>query len=342
MAAEIVAESAAEATPSAPACVPAFQQNFHQRWHALRNPHVRALAWLLDAPDLLDASSPRWQGKIAQLGAQAGDDARDWLLQLDAAPQALEAFLNVHPLTRLGRYAENLLAWYFRHLGILAAHGLQVRAGKDQTIGEFDFLLQQGDALLHWEFATKFYLLCSDDPALAPLQRADYFVGPNLADTLGKKIRKILDRQLMLGQHPAAQALLPQPLAAAKALMKGWLFYRRGETPALPDAGVSPQHCRGWWCVPDELDAHIAEAAAIIPRISWLAPARLPLPGGATVASLRQALLDGFAHDPMPVMVASLQRHGNEWLEIDRGFVVPPHWPEQAGQRLGKRSDKSD
>jgi hypothetical protein len=33
-----------------------FQQQFHARWHCLRDPHVRALAWLLDAPDLLDAA----------------------------------------------------------------------------------------------------------------------------------------------------------------------------------------------------------------------------------------------------------------------------------------------
>ncbi len=326
---------AAEPAPSGDS----FQARFHQRWSALRNPHTRALAWLLDAPDLLEASAPRWHGKIAQLPAQAGDAARDWLVQLDAAPQALEAFLAVHPLTRLGRYAENLLAWYFRHLGILVAHGVQVRAGKDHTIGEFDFLLQQDGALLHWEFATKFYLLCSDDPALADLQRADYFIGPNLADTLGKKIRKILDRQLMLGQHPAAQALLPRPLSAAQALMKGWLFYRRGETPALPGAGVSARHCRGWWCTPDELDSHIGEAAAIIPRIGWMAPARLPLAQGLPTATVRQALLEGFARDPMPVMVAALQRHGEEWLETERGFVVPDRWPAQAVQRLGGQAD---
>lgn len=309
-----------------------FQARFHQRWSALRNPHTRALAWLLDAPDLLEVSAPRWQGKIAQLPAQAADQARDWLLQLESAPEALEAYLAVHPLTRLGRYAENLLACYFRHRQMLVAHGLQVRAGKDDTIGEFDFLLQQGDALIHWEFATKFYLLCSDDPALADLQRADYFVGPNLSDTLGQKIRKTLERQLMLGQHPAAQALLPRPLANAQALMKGWLFYRRGESPALLNAGVSAQHCRGWWCTPDELASHMGEAAAIIPRIAWLAPARLPLAQGLPIATVRQLVDEHFTRDSMPVMVASLTRDGEEWLETGRGFVVPATWPQQAQQ----------
>ncbi len=312
-----------------------FQARFHLRWEALRNPHVRALAWLLDSPDLLDADAPRWQGRIAQLPPHAADDARDWLLQLEAAPGPLEAFLAVHPLTRLGRYAENLLAWYFDHLGILAAHGLQVHAGKDTTVGEFDFLLRRGDALLHWEFATKFYLLWSDDPALACVQQADYFVGPNLSDTLGNKIRKTLDRQLLLGNHPAAQAVLPQPLALAQALMKGWLFYRRGEVPPMLQAGVSPQHCRGWWCTLNELVSHVGERAAIIPRIAWMAPARLKDSEAHSASQLAEALRQGFGRDPMPVMVAALERHGDEWLESERGFVVPDRWPAEACERFG-------
>ncbi len=40
---------------------------------------MRALAWLIDAPGLLDHQAPQWQGKVAALGANAGDAARDWL-----------------------------------------------------------------------------------------------------------------------------------------------------------------------------------------------------------------------------------------------------------------------
>jgi hypothetical protein len=322
---------AADASPSTAG---SFQHRFHQCWPTLKHPHVRALAWLLDAPNLLDAGDLRWQGKIASLPLTAADDAREWLLQLDASPEALEKFLGVHRFTRLGRYAENLLAWYFEHSGLLVAHGLQVRAGKEDTIGEFDFLLKHSDALVHWEFATKFYLLYSDDPALAAVQQADYFIGPNLSDTLGRKIRKILDRQLLLGEHPAAQALLPQALSGAQALVKGWLFYRRGEVPDLQKVGVSPQHCHGWWCTLQELGAHISEAGAIIPRIAWLAPARLASSEGLSLSELEAALLAEFATDSMPIMVAVLQRAGDEWIETDRGFVVPDDWARTAKQRL--------
>lgn len=315
----------------APAAGSSYQATYHRRWGGLSDPHVRALAWLLDAPDLLDVSAPRWHGKIATLGSDAANACQDWLFAQDADPQPLQDFLGVHRFTRLGRYAESLLAWYFRHRHTLVAHGLQVRAGKDATIGEFDFLLRQGDALVHWEFATKFYLLNSDDPALAGLQQADYFVGPNLSDTLGRKTRKILDRQLLLGSHPAAQQVLPAPLAGAQALMKGWLFYRRGEVPPLESVGVSAAHCRGWWCTVGELGTHLGAHGAVLPRLGWLAPARLS--ESLATGALQSTLAQRFEHDATPVMVVSLERLGEVWLETDRGFVVPEQWPQQAAAK---------
>lgn len=311
-----------------------FQQQFHLRWGQLRDPHVRALAWLLDAPDLLDPTSERWQGKIAQLPEDAADNARDWLSALDAEPDSLLATLDLNPFSRLGRYAEKLLAAYFAHQKQLVAHGLQVRSAKEETVGEFDFLLSDGVSLLHWEFATKFYLLCSDDPAWARVQTADYFVGPNLSDTLGAKMRKILDRQLSLGQHPAAQHVLPQPVDQARALLRGWLFYRRGETIPVQTLGLTPHHCRGWWCTPDEMDSHLTEVCAVLPRLAWLAPARL---GDAVVlnrAQLKSQLQSQFQRDPMPVMVASLVREKDVWLETERGFIVPDSWQGRADQKL--------
>ena len=317
----------------------AFQRAFHERWEALRDPHVRALAWLLDAPDLLDTESPRWHSRIASLGSNAARDVKDWLCSLDREPAALHAHLGIHRFTRLGRYAEKLLAWYFTHTQQLFAHGLQVRSDEDGTVGEFDFLLRRnasagGNGLLHWELATKFYLLCSGDPAFEKLQQADYFVGPNLADTLGAKMRKILQRQLSLGEHPAAQRLLPEPLCGAQALIKGWLFYRRDEPVAAGPLGLSDAHCRGWWCTLAELEAHIGEYATVMPRLSWLAPARLPAADAMRSAALRDWLERQFSEDSMPVMVASLRASGQEMLETERGFVVPDDWTQRADQRL--------
>src|SRR5471032_1123331 len=87
------------------------QEQFHQRWNHLNDPHVRALAWLLDAPDLLDVHAPQWQGKIAHIvGADDGDyqNTATWLQALDSEPEkrsALHAFIGSLLSTRLGLYA---------------------------------------------------------------------------------------------------------------------------------------------------------------------------------------------------------------------------------------------
>jgi hypothetical protein len=306
---------------------PSFQAQFHRRWIHLNDPHVRALAWLLDAPDLLDPDAPQWRGRIATLGP-IDRGTEDWLNALDRAPEDLYAYLGVQPFTRLGRYAEKLMAFYFRHEETLVAHGLQVRAGKNDTIGEFDFLLRQQSGLVHWEFASKFYLLESNGGS----EDADNFVGPNLADTLGAKVRKIMDRQLSLSQHPAAQALLPQPITAAQALVKGWLFYY-GKTPAVNSMGVSNPHCRGFWCTLEELGGMAAERCLVLPRLSWLAPAKAGEVDCLSRQGLEAMLAARFEHDSMPVMVAIVEQQAGHVLEVDRGFIVPDDWPSRAGAR---------
>ncbi len=304
------------------------QSSFHGRWAQLRNPHVRALAWLLDAPGLLDAQAEQWAGRVATLGP--ADDATVARLEaLDRNGDAIEAFLNVQPLTRLGRYAENLLAWHLRSEDRLVAQNLQVRDARQQTVGEFDFLLRDGDSLVHWEFATKLYLLQTDGSDHV----ADYFVGPSLADTLGAKIRKIMERQLLLAWHPNAAAVLPQAVAHAQALVKGWLFYHI-DTPELPlPPGIAPSHCRGFWCGLDELPRY-APRYAILPRLEWLAPARAQEGQGVDHAGLVKSLSAHFGAGGAPVLVALLEPVAGELREFDRGFVVPSDWRARARQCL--------
>lgn len=307
-----------------------FQTQFTQRWGDLNDPHVRALAWLLYAPDLLDPQAPQWRGKIATLQGSLPDDIHTWLQALDRDPSDLHRYLDVQTFTRLGRYAEKLLAYYFADRGVLAAHGVQVRAGKNSTIGEFDFLLRSGDHLLHWEFATKFYLLESSGVG----EDADYFVGPNLADTLGAKMHKILDRQLLLSEHPAAQIHLPAPVAKAQALVKGWLFYHADDQPDAASLGISAAHCRGFWCALNEIEPMAAERYAVLPRLQWLAPAKLGLEQTMDKQSLQQMLSAHFVHDTMPVLVVLLEVKGDVALELSRGFIVPDDWRTRAGQRI--------
>lgn len=301
-----------------------YQAHFARRWGHLRQPHVRTLAWLLDAPDLLDPHDPYWEHKIASLGAVRPDVAR-WLEQLDADPSALEAALGERVYTRLGLYAEKLMAFYFRERGELVAHGLQVRSSRNDTVGEFDFLLDAGaEGVEHIEFATKFYLLEGTSAA-----RFDTFVGPNLADSLGAKMRKIFTRQLELGMHPAAQALLDKPVIRARALVKGWLFYPTGGN--APMGGISAQHCRGFWCSLAEVPALESERFVVLPRMQWLAPYR----GDGTEAVLGKDELQAvLAGAEMPSLVAAVQEEGGKVIETARGFIVPDTWRERAARRL--------
>lgn len=313
-----------------------FQDDFHHTWGSLHDPHVRSLAWMLHSPDLLDVSATRWEGRVARLGALADQDDAGWLQTLDSEPSALHQFLSVQPVTRLGRYAEKLLGWYFMQTGHLHAQGMQVRDVSAGTLGEFDFLLRLPQGLEHWELATKFYLLrphAGSPTDLTPLRRADYFIGPNLADTLGAKMQKIFGRQLSLGQHPAAQALLGEPLLAARALIKGWLFYRRDDVIDDSALGVSAQHCRAWWCSIDEIDSHLAQAAVVLPRLCRLAPAQAAAADVISRSEMRELLRQRLMSNAMPVMIANLVESEGLWRETDRGFVVPSDWQAKAAQR---------
>jgi len=319
--------------------MPADAEGFHRKWRHLARPHVRALAWLLDSPDLLDPAAPHWQGKIATLGP-ATPAVANWLADLDADPAALDLALGNRFYSRLGLYAEKLMAFYFAQHGMLAAHGLQVRDGKNGTVGEFDFLLREGTGagLRHIEFATKFYLLDGDP------DRGNYnrLVGPNLADTLGLKMRKIFKTQLQLAEHAAAQQVLPAPVHTAQALVKGWLFHHPSD-PKAHIEGISPDHCRGYWRTLGEQASLQGERFIVMPRLQWLAPLRTPAgrcdePLPVTPAPLsRQALLDvleeKFATDANPVLVATVREEGGWLEEVERGFVVPDDWRARAQAR---------
>jgi hypothetical protein len=146
-----------------------YQAQFARRWGHLRRAHVRALAWLLDAPGLLDPADPYWQGKVAAPQA-VGADVRAWLARLDLDPAALDAALGERAYTRLGLYAEKLMAFYYQQHGRLVAHGLQVRASRNAP-SAVRLLLDAGpDGVGHIEFIPVL-------PAQGEPHRSDTFVG---------------------------------------------------------------------------------------------------------------------------------------------------------------------
>lgn len=292
-----------------------FQARYQQRWPHLQHPDVRSLAWLLDSPILLNVHYPRWTNQLAQLPSVSAE-VKDWLAELDQTPQPLLEFLAVHPHTRLGHYAENLLAFYFKWRGELVAHSVQVRS--HTTIGEFDFLLNTPNGFEHWEFACKFYL------CVKPGRQLSDFVGPNLMDNLNDKSHKIMDAQLVLGQHKDAQKYLSHPLSAAKALLKGWLFYPVADPVSLPE--IEPEHCRGIWCRLSELNAIQGDCFTILSRLNWLAPAKVSMANCLSRDQLFNKLTKQFLSDARPVLIAQLVKWDAYFLETERIFVVPDTW----------------
>lgn len=292
-----------------------YQAQFHRRWSHLNQPHVRSLAWLLDSSILLNANHPRWGNHLAQL-PEINQTISIWLSELESNPAPLVEFLALHAHTRLGHYAENLLAFYFNWKEELFAHSVQVRS--HTTIGEFDFLLNTPDGFQHWEFACKFYLF------VAPESQLSNYVGPNLMDNLNDKSHKIMDMQLALGRHADAQKYLPSSLSGAKALLKGWLFYSSSDTEQL--AEVAAQHCRGLWCRVSELRLVNGDAFAILSRLKWLAPAKVTKDEILSRDQLQAHLEQQFLTDSRPALIAQLISADEFFVETERIFVVPDDW----------------
>lgn len=318
----------------------------------LDNSAVRDLAWILFSPPLLREQPPL--GKLASAFETPGEAAATeaWLLALDRNTEPLRQAMAASRLTRLGRYAECLLAYFLAHgpaARLVAANVALRRAGR--TLGECDFLIETASGRRqHWELAVKCYLRLDGDPA----SLADY-VGPNLQDRFDLKLARLLEHQLPLSARDEFASLGHAGPWEAQMFVKGWLFYRwkeneagRGVAQAAPKA-VDPLHARGFWMTRAQwprFSAHIAreqpgvaeaEAWAVLPRLAWLAPRRSRAGDGAEAAGLSsaQALTDRLAQYVDPTMIAAFAPVSADdgrpyWRECVRGFVVPDDWPERA------------
>lgn len=317
----------------------------------LRDPAVRDLAWLLLSPDLLRPQAP--VGVLANpfgtpQDLQAGID---WLRALDAAPQTLHLDLAATRITRLGRYAERLLGWFLQHgpAARLIAAGVPLRRA-GVTLGECDFLVEsrQG-ARLHWELAVKCYLHAGEGrehgqgAAQSGPRLADY-VGPNLKDRFDLKLAHLLNHQLPLSAREEFASVGYSGPWTPEMFVKGWLFYRHGETPPDP-VELDPAHGRGWWVTRGDWPAFAAAHAQKwrrLPRLEWLAPRRIAQVGEQADQQDESAAAGSFWVDAQtlaaqispqhgPAMVAAfVEDRAGYLVEHSRGFIVPDEWPEQA------------
>ena len=297
----------------------------------LRNPHARALAWLIGSNNLMNPQHPVCQNRLisdAHFAAKLTSFA-PWLIELDAQPDELQQRIAAAGTQRLGRYAEVLLRYWLDHqteYALLMANRTIQRG--TTTLGEIDFLLHEKryQRILHWEFAVKFYLLTDATLGL------DGFVGMRQNDTLGRKVEKVFGQQLKLTESPEAQAMMPPGMPVRpEGFFKGVMFYPVAQ-PVPNMQALNPGHARGWWLRfggglegIDRLDPKARYV--VLKRQEWLHPIRrFEKAHGQSLSTLRRTLAEHFKSSAHAVMVAGLTEDDIGWAETQRGVIVPPGW----------------
>jgi uncharacterized protein len=320
------------------------------------------VAWLLQSPPLLSLAPQRFSAAVQSFDAAQSSLITAWLEALDtqALHDAVAQALPSKAPMRLGRYAEQLMAYFLRHSSLFDLIAANVplrrtihaadspREQQHTTVGEFDYLLRDhADQPWHWEMAVKFYLChlpqgsTTANSTIANSTTADNnaqpqdFKGPAGKDTLGLKLGKVFDKQLRHLAPPPYDTVDWQPAAYAR----GWLFYPFGAAPAQCDA-LNPAHLRGWWLGIAAFEATDFGCAHFVhlPRLHWLAPYALDeLPVLSQADMARH--LHAFWRDADPRHAAAAQMiacvtpasagsggcaHGAApWREMSRGYVKP-------------------
>jgi len=299
----------------------------------LRHPVVRDLAWLLQAPDLLDTPCPG-RPRLDELALDDPERRKGWLRDLEQRPEALEQAVAHRLSGRLGLYHEALWHFLIAHAPgtRLLATNLAIRDARGVTLGELDLLYRRrGDAaVVHLELAIKYYLGLEAGPgdSTAPAR----WIGPGCADSLAIKSRRALTHQLTMSRRPEAQGMLaaygPAPMEPRLALL-GILF-----RPAAPQDGSPLPLPRGttadaligewlplsaWARYTDTLAAPVR--GAFLDKPHWLAPPPddrlLPL------SALTDALQACFRLRRRPCQLTLREADGAR----RRVFVVPDGWP---------------
>ena len=106
---------------------------------------------------------------------------------------------------RLGKHVEQFCAENFKqHPNFeLLLENQQVQSDKNQTLGELDYIVKNGDNVYHIELTSKFYLYKTDIPT-----EIHRWVGPNLRDSFIQKLEKLENKQFPLLYSNEAKQLL--------------------------------------------------------------------------------------------------------------------------------------
>ena len=261
---------------------------------------VRDLLWAINSPSLIEGESA-----VGRLEVEKID------LGL------LQVFLGAHRSFKVGHYFESLVHFWLEKVRRveMVAHRRQIK-NSDRTLGELDFVFRdEQERLNHWETAVKFYLFDPDNEV-----NGSRFIGPNTADTLERKLDRLLQHQL-----PLSACEFPE-VEIRRAFVKGWLYRNPFHTVDgdLPN-GVSPDHLAGVWirhAQADWLDRFDnGTEFQILEKPHWLAASPAPV---MDVNNLLGRLDAHFESQKQSIHVGI----SVDGVELERLFVVPDRWPD--------------
>ncbi len=279
---------------------------------------VRDLVWVVNSPLLMDLTS---QDSVPTRRLEVSD--------IDG--EHLRVHLNSRPEQRVGRYFEQLIAYWISSIRRceVVAHSLQLRDGK-RTVGEIDLLFRDEQGRLnHWEVACKFYLQV--DVGHVPI--ADY-IGPNANDTLSQKATRLLKHQLPLGVR-----YFPE-IEIREAFVKGRIFYhwQTGSKVSLP-AELATDHLTGKWLRTREVPELLRDRGLryrILRKPYWLAEEYADPSDDdiLTTDETRQVLQNHFSSHHTPILLSEFRDSAlnvrESEHESERWFIVPNQWPHRA------------
>jgi len=281
------------------------------------------LDWLLNSPEIFQHHST----DSLQLNSR-------YLDEIQIANSAFEA-PDIQP--RLGLYAESLLAnWMKSHpyLNLLACNK-QIFNKDKQTIGAFDFLVHdsQHDLWWHWELTVKYYLLHQTNDS-------HQWIGPDRRDTLTRKYKHLLTRQIRLSDTPEGKQYLAQWHTGEwqKAIIaRGYLFYPRAQwlkQDFISDNTLNPEHNKAWWLHAKDITELENENTywLIRKKPDWLIPALKnndsEIQNSKEIVSM---LKQHFENSVRAIMLSQLEKTpSGQYTEISRAIIVPDNWPEIA------------
>lgn len=241
------------------------------------------------------------------------EELLEWFknIESDTFPKDIEKL-------RLGKYAEELMQFYFQKSIKYTAleHNIQLIDEK-LTVGEIDYLLQENknQNYIHLELAIKFFLKIN-------INEEHHWIGPSTKDNLSKKRSKLLNHQLQLTKTYAN--LIPEKFQridfTPKLLLKGaeFIHFKKYVIQANPFKNA-------WWVHEEDLESIqvINYKFSIVPnRKDWIFPFNYRLEK-FNFEELSKEIQD-FLLLQNEILVARFDEDENP---IDRGFVVQSNWP---------------